>query len=983
MCAQMRRLATGGFALVVAVLAIRLASAGGGPERTLLVVNGDSSLSLFVANEYVRLRRLSANHVCYLRGIPRPDVISADSFRTHIWAPIREHLEREGLADAIDTIAYSVDFPYAVNFKADLDADPKATEIPANLKKFPVGSLTGMTYFAHRVANRDTVYQSLFANDYYRRPPGGGRYGRMWKEEQRLQAEALDAVRTRKYQKALEAFEPLLARYDGDWQTWVAFGLALAESGRAEEARSAAAAAVRRGLVDLDRLERGALKDAVHEAGFLEAWKEEARVAKERGAPVGLGFACDPRGGPHRYFLSTCLGYTGIRGNTVPEVLALLRRSAAADGTQPAGTVYLMVNKDIRSRTRQPTFEATVRALASLGRAAEILEAGRDGQDGKIPAGKPDVLGLVAGTAGFGWPRSKSAFTPGAIAEHLTSFGAAFRTAGQTKAIEFLRHGACGTSGTVVEPYAIAEKFPHPFLHVYYAEGCSLAEAFYQSVHGPYQLLILGDPLLQPFARFAEVTLAAPARSRPWRGAVEVRATVKPVAGRRTARLELWVDGRQVATGPPGSSLAWDTRTVCDGHHRLRLVAVDDSRVGTRSGTVEWFRVENTGRSVALEVRGGKTSLERAIRLEGQAPGAERVEVVQGGRVVAGTRVQGGRWKTEVPAARLGIGTVSLQARARSGHQVVATSAPATATIEAPERLDPRPASGPRLDGLHGELLDEKGRPRQVLLATLDDDRGRSVRRDLSQLGVKRVKKLVVGGEFQVTLPGLHQLALSASGDLALSIDGKSVALDRSAGADRPLFVPLDLSEGWHAIAIAIAFASPGAPELVAHLSGASVAEPLAGARVRHVPSGLAAVKRTPRAELQNGKAAAAITDGKRRGKAVTVPAEGLELHWKRPERRVAAVVLFPPPAAKKSPPWPRNWRLEARTGSGGWRPVKNVTATVLRPATRSPVKPEVPSFLKLTFKPASLKALRLVPVFPKNKKEQAQLCEVEVYRKR
>ena len=37
-------------------------------------------------------------------------------------------------------------------------------------------------------------------------------------------------------------------------------------------------------------------------------------------------------------------------------------------------------------------------------------------------------------------------------------------------------------------------------IQVHYARGCSLAEAFYQSVYAPYQLMIVGDPLCRPWA---------------------------------------------------------------------------------------------------------------------------------------------------------------------------------------------------------------------------------------------------------------------------------------------------------------------------------------------------------------------------------------------------------------------------------------------------------------------------------------------------
>ena len=70
----------------------------------------------------------------------------------------------------------------------------------------------------------------------------------------------------------------------------------------------------------------------------------------------------------------------------------------------------------------------------------------------------------------------------------------------QTKATELLRFGAAAASGTVTEPYALQFKFPLPSLHAYYAKGLTAAEAFYATVQSPYQLLILGDPMCQPYA---------------------------------------------------------------------------------------------------------------------------------------------------------------------------------------------------------------------------------------------------------------------------------------------------------------------------------------------------------------------------------------------------------------------------------------------------------------------------------------------------
>ena len=81
-------------------------------------------------------------------------------------------------------------------------------------------------------------------------------------------------------------------------------------------------------------------------------------------------------GGSH-YFLSTMLAFTSGRGNTLDEAVGYLRRSVAADGTQPKGTVYFARNSDVRSTTRQAGFAAAVKSLDALGVGAESSTAPR------------------------------------------------------------------------------------------------------------------------------------------------------------------------------------------------------------------------------------------------------------------------------------------------------------------------------------------------------------------------------------------------------------------------------------------------------------------------------------------------------------------------------------------------------------------------------------------------------------------------------
>ena len=148
--------------------------------------------------------------------------------------------------------------------------------------------------------------------------------------------------------------------------------------------------------------------------------------APEQAKEPTLGFSSAAAYGPHgelatagaarRYLLSMMLGVTVGRGNTRAEVLGYLKRSAAADGTHPRGTIYFVQNGDIRSKVRQAGFPDAVRILKTLGVAAEVLE-------GQMPEGKDDVQGAMLGVASFNWKASRSTILPGAICEHFTSFG--------------------------------------------------------------------------------------------------------------------------------------------------------------------------------------------------------------------------------------------------------------------------------------------------------------------------------------------------------------------------------------------------------------------------------------------------------------------------------------------------------------------------------------------------------------------------------
>lgn len=94
-------------------------------------------------------------------------------------------------------------------------------------------------------------------------------------------------------------------------------------------------------------------------------------------------------------------------------------------------------------------------------------------------------------------------FVPGALADHLTSFGGQLDGhSGQMPALDWIVAGATASFGTVSEPCARLQKFPQPqVLLLNYVQGSTAIEAYWKSVAWPQQGLFIGEPLAAPFAR--------------------------------------------------------------------------------------------------------------------------------------------------------------------------------------------------------------------------------------------------------------------------------------------------------------------------------------------------------------------------------------------------------------------------------------------------------------------------------------------------
>lgn len=351
-----------------------------------------------------------------------------------------------------------------------------------------------------------------------------------------------------------------------------------------------------------------------------------------------------------RYFLSTVLGVTQEMGNSVEEIARCLVTATSADASRPDGAFYYMHNTDVRSRTRDQCFAAVAAVLRDEGAKVAV-------QKGMLPTGKRDVVGLTSGFRKANVPANLSV-RPGAICDNLTSFGGVLeKDLGQTTLPEFIRAGAAGASGTVTEPLAIQAKFPLATIHLHYYRGCSLAEAYYQSVAAPYQLLIVGDPLCQPWADPPECGAGDLVDGKVVKGPL----TLRPRLSGASQECEIYVDGRLLAMTQRGGELTIDSTKLPDGRHEVRLVAIRDDPIETRGSATAQILVDNAegGDLTLTSSPDRRAASDETLRLR-VAGDAKRGVVMQNSRIIG--QLKGEPPELQVQAGDLGRGPVRLHA---------------------------------------------------------------------------------------------------------------------------------------------------------------------------------------------------------------------------------------------------------------------------------------------------------------------------------
>lgn len=211
--------------------------------------------------------------------------------------------------------------------------------------------------------------------------------------------------------------------------------------------------------------------------------------------------AADGGRSPHRPFDSfgvrpTMMLATGPDAGTAFDVIA---RGVAADGTQPRGTGWFFRTRDSARSVRFSEFRNVTLPQWTPDGGLDLVYV--DATDGgtQVLSNATDVLFYFQGLVSVS-DITTNTYRPGAVADHLTSFGGQVPTSGQMSVLRWLEAGATASYGTVVEPCNFTTKFPNTtVLLSHYYRGEPVLEAYWKSVRMPGEGLFVGEPLATPW----------------------------------------------------------------------------------------------------------------------------------------------------------------------------------------------------------------------------------------------------------------------------------------------------------------------------------------------------------------------------------------------------------------------------------------------------------------------------------------------------
>lgn len=180
-----------------------------------------------------------------------------------------------------------------------------------------------------------------------------------------------------------------------------------------------------------------------------------------------------------------------LPSDTVEGAKALIDRGVLSAFHMPQGAAYFLTTSDAARNSRARFFPRSG-ALPAKKLAIKSLQ-----QDSLENA--QDIIIYETGAARVAKLETLR-FLPGALADHLTSFGGDLLGEGQMSSLRWLEAGATASYGTVSEPCNYWQKFPNSTVLLrHYLSGASALEAYWKSVAWPAQGVFIGEPLAAPY----------------------------------------------------------------------------------------------------------------------------------------------------------------------------------------------------------------------------------------------------------------------------------------------------------------------------------------------------------------------------------------------------------------------------------------------------------------------------------------------------
>lgn len=631
-------------AIMIVLCLFQSADAGLSSENVIVVVNGDSAVSRTVANHYIEYRQIPAKNVIVLSDVPEGIKTELDPFRDKILKPLLAEIDARKISGSARVIAYSAGFPTAVKIPSHSD---KLKDPTAKKYQRPTASITGLTYFYRFVIADNPAYLSFGSNLYARGRfarnfinPFKGEQKERFEEAAKLQAEEKFAESAAIWQKLHDAYPSMPALAIRAAETY-------SEDGQDSKAVAMIRLALKSGWWSSSYLTQTPALDKHLNDPLLQralpllddspiAWQGPEAFSSSVGwAMTGSRVPIKEGGIP--YLCSCSLAVVNRNASTLSGAVRVLKRASQSDRTFPTGRFSFGASGDVRSKTRFPGVADAIVYLQENGFETEIFRS-------VLPKKEGAILGIMCGTSNADLLSEKWILVRGAIAENLTSYGGAFDVDAQTKLTDFLAAGAAMSSGAVAEPYSLQFKFPSPMLYAYYARGLSAIESFYQSIASPYQLLIVGDPLAQPFAKapdeLVDMTLIN-------EGKRKLRLARRPLGLKipksPTAVIEVSINDKLFKTTPPVPTIEINWPENTSGIYDIRVTLTGLDRTQPRVTFLSEIDVQGEYPAPKATVTKSRTGVDglgndgtKATPMEVtlECPGADRIELIHWGEIV-------------------------------------------------------------------------------------------------------------------------------------------------------------------------------------------------------------------------------------------------------------------------------------------------------------------------------------------------------------